>query len=208
MYKILLISLLLLAYSSKTSNQNAENNMENKSNLEYILLAGGCFWCVEAVFQNLNGVESVESGYCGGNTPNPSYEEVCSGETGYAEAVKIGFNPEIISLSDILEVFFATHDPTTLNRQGADIGTQYRSEIFYYNENQEKIIKNYIEFLEKEKVFDDKIVTKITSQSKFYKEENYHQNYYNNNKFQGYCRMVINPKLEKLKSKFSYKIKK
>jgi methionine-S-sulfoxide reductase len=180
----------------------------NDSTLEYITLGGGCFWCVEAVYQNLEGVEVVESGYCGGKTKNPTYREICTGNTGHAEVVRIGFRPEKIALNEILEVFFKTHDPTTLNRQGADVGTQYRSAIFYNNESQKQIAVDYINLLEKEKVFDNKIVTEITPMPEFYKAEDYHQNYYNENQNQPYCQMVINPKIEKLKKYFGNKLKK
>lgn len=170
-----------------------------------ITLAGGCFWCTEAIFQNLNGVNTVESGYMGGTSINPTYKEVCTGETGHAEVIKISFDSEVISYSDILEVFWNIHDPTTLNQQGNDVGTQYRSAIFYYDENQK-------EFAEKSKkeaysMFKNPIVTEITKAEVFYKAEDYHQNYYNDNSFQPYCAFVISPKLKKLRDKFQKKLK-
>ncbi|GAB1371763.1 peptide-methionine (S)-S-oxide reductase MsrA [Candidatus Kapaibacterium sp.] len=182
--------------------------MESPEKVSYIVLGGGCFWCVEAVFLNVDGVLSAESGYTGGKTKNPNYKDICTGSTGHAEVVKIGYDSTKISLVEILEIFFATHDPTTLNRQGADVGTQYRSAIFYNNESQRNTALEYISFLENEKAFDSKIVTEVTALPEFYKAEDYHQNYYNNNPYQGYCQFVINPKLQKLKSKFGNKLKK
>lgn len=175
--------------------------------IKTIYLAGGCFWCTEAVFQLLNGVESVTSGYTGGILKNPSYREITTGRTGHAEAIQIKFDSSKISFQEILEVFFSTHDPTTLNRQGYDIGTQYRSAIFYHNLEQKEIAENLIEALTNAKVFDKLIVTEVTKFDIFYKAEEYHQNYYNNNKTQGYCVAVINPKLEKFLKQFKSKLK-
>ncbi len=176
---------------------------------EIATFAGGCFWCTEAVFLELKGVESVTSGYIGGKSINPTYKEICTGETGHAEAIQIVFNPEIISFGELLELFFATHDPTTLNRQGADIGTQYRSEIFYHDDNQMDIAKKYIQLLNIDKTFGEGkvIVTRISPIETFYPAENYHQNYYNQNKSQGYCSYVITPKIEKLKTFYKSKLK-
>ena len=178
-----------------------------KQGMEVATFAGGCFWCTEAVFLEIKGVEKVVSGYIGGKTKNPTYKDICTGETGHAEAIQITFNPNEVAYEDLLEVFFATHDPTTLNRQGADVGTQYRSEIFYHSEAQKTKAENYIQLLEKEKLYDKKIVTKVSSASVFYNAEEYHQNYYNQNSSQGYCQMVIAPKLEKLRKYYKSKLK-
>jgi peptide-methionine (S)-S-oxide reductase len=164
--------------------------------MEKLTLGGGCFWCLEAVFQRINGVVSVESGYAGGEVGNPSYEEVCTGNTGHAEVIEITFNPEIISLNQLLDVFWAAHDPTTLNRQGADVGTQYRSVLFYRNEKQKQQIEESL--LKAQQKFKDKIVTQVVPFETFYKAEGYHQDFYNQNKGNGYCRIVIEPKLRKL----------
>lgn len=178
-----------------------------KEGMEIATFAGGCFWCTEAVFLEIKGVEKVVSGYIGGKTVNPTYKDICTGETGHAEAIQITFNPNEVAYEDLLEVFFGTHDPTTLNRQGADVGTQYRSEIFYHSEAQKTKAENYIQLLEKEKLYDKKIVTKVSSASVFYPAEDYHQNYYNQNSSQGYCQMVIAPKLEKLRKYYKSKLK-
>ena len=178
-----------------------------KEGMEVATFAGGCFWCTEAVFLEIKGVEKVVSGYIGGKTKNPTYKDICTGETGHAEAIQITFNPNEVAYEDLLEVFFAIHDPTALNRQGADVGTQYRSEIFYHSEAQKTKAENYIQLLEKEKLYDKKIVTKVSSASVFYNAEEYHQNYYNQNSSQGYCQMVIAPKLEKLRKYYKSKLK-
>jgi len=171
-------------------------------NTETAILAGGCFWCTETIFQQLKGVESVVPGYTGGNKENPTYKEVCTGETGHAEAVKIVFNSEIINFEQLLDVFFEIHDPTTLNRQGADVGTQYRSAVFYTNENQKEITENKIDKLNQMKFSKQKIVTEVIPFEQFYEAEDYHHDYYNNNTHQPYCRFVISPKVEKFNSKF------
>ena len=178
-----------------------------KEGMEVATFAGGCFWCTEAVFLEIKGVEKVVSGYIGGKTVNPTYKDICTGETGHAEAIQITFNPNEVAYEDLLEVFFGTHDPTTLNRQGADVGTQYRSEIFYHSEAQKTKAENYIQLLEKEKLYNKKIVTKVSSATVFYPAEDYHQNYYNQNSSQGYCQMVIAPKLEKLRKYYKSKLK-
>ncbi len=167
--------------------------------LEKATFGGGCFWCTEAVFQRLNGVKSVVPGYAGGDKPNPTYEEVCNGETGHAEVIQITFNPKEISYEKLLDVFWKSHDPTQLNRQGADIGTQYRSVIFYHNEKQRKIAEG--SKIKVSKQFKNPVVTSIEPLEKFYPAEDYHRNYYNRNKFAPYCLIVIRPKLEKLKLK-------
>ena len=179
-----------------------------KNTNETITLAGGCFWCIEAIFEDLKGVKSVVSGYSGGKISNPNYKDVSSGNTGHAEVVQITYNTNTISLEELLEVFFTLHDPTTLNRQGADEGTQYRSAIFYHNENQNNIAQKVIKTLNTNKVFDKPIVTEVTVFTKFYKAENYHQEYYELNKEQPYCKAVIKPKMDKLHKVFSDKLKK
>ena len=175
--------------------------------LEVATFAGGCFWCTEAVFLELNGVKTVVSGYIGGETINPTYKDICNGDTGHAEAIQITFDPNKISFGELLEIFFATHDPTTLNRQGNDIGTQYRSEIFYNNENQKDLAEAYIALMTRENTFGESIVTEVSPATLFYEAEDYHQNYYNQNKLQGYCSYVITPKVEKLKKIFKDKLK-
>jgi methionine-S-sulfoxide reductase len=184
------------------------NKMINPSNLDTITLGGGCYWCVEAVYENLNGVKSVVSGFSGGKTTNPTYREVCTGETGHAECVQITYDKTVTSLDEIFKVFFTVHDPTTLNRQGADEGTQYRSVIFYKNEEQKKAAQTIITALKKEKIYSSPIVTTLEPYTKFYKAEEYHQNYYENNKNKPYCRMVIQPKLEKFEKIFNDRLKK
>ncbi len=179
---------------------------QNNANLETAILANGCFWCTEAVFQRLKGVRSVVSGYTGGNIKNPAYREICTGRTGHAEAIKITFDPKEISFQELLEVFFATHDPTTLNRQGNDVGTQYRSEIFYTTEGQKRLAEQYIQFLEGEKVFSDPIVTAISEEKPFYVAEEEHHNYYNEHGLQPYCQFIINPKIKKLQKHFADKL--
>jgi peptide-methionine (S)-S-oxide reductase len=177
--------------------------MSQNINQETITLGAGCFWCTEAVFQRLKGVIRVESGYSGGKISNPTYKEVVSGLTGHAEVIQVTFDATMISLEKILEVFWKTHDPTTLNRQGADVGTQYRSAIFYHDEIQLNTATRLKQLLNSEKIWDKPIVTEITKFEKFYKAEDYHQNYFNNNPNQGYCQFVIVPKLEKFEKLFS-----
>ena len=182
--------------------------MELQNELEVATFAGGCFWCTEAVFLELDGVTKVVSGYIGGKTVNPTYKEICNGDTGHAEAIEITFDPKKITFGELLEIFFATHDPTTLNRQGADVGTQYRSEIFFHNAVQKQISEDYIALMTSENTFGKPIVTKISAASIFYVAEDYHQNYYNQNKTQGYCSFVITPKIDKLKKVYQDKLKK
>ncbi len=174
--------------------------------METVILAGGCFWCTEAVFQRLKGVHEVVSGYTGGTIKNPAYREICTGRTGHAEAIKITFDPKEISYQELLEVFFATHDPTTLNRQGNDVGTQYRSEIFYTTAAQKSQAESFISLLEKEQVFTAPIVTVVSGEKPFYKAEEDHQNYYNEHGSQPYCQFIIDPKIKKLTSKFADKL--
>jgi peptide-methionine (S)-S-oxide reductase len=172
-----------------------------------VTFASGCFWCVEAIFQNVKGVQKVVSGYSGGHVEDPSYEEVCTGTTGHAEACQITYDPKQISYAELLEVFWKTHDPTTLNQQGNDHGTQYRSAVFYHNEEQKKLAEHYKKELDVSGAFDAPIVTEITPYKNFYKAENYHQNYYNEHGIQPYCMLVIRPKVEKFKKVFKDKLK-
>jgi len=170
---------------------------------EQIVLGGGCFWCIEAVFRRVKGVLEAKSAYSGGKRPNPSYEQICSGATGHAEVVRVVYDADIITLREILDIFFEIHDPTTLNQQGADRGTQYRSVIYYENESQKGVIEEVIEH--HQKAFDKPIVTEVSELGAVYDAESYHQNYYNLNKAQGYCQVVIAPKLQKFMMKFSDK---
>jgi len=176
-------------------------------NREVATLAGGCFWCLEAVFEQLKGVETVESGYAGGATESPSYRDVCGGDTGHAEVVQVTFDPTVISYSDILDVFFATHDPTTLNRQGNDVGTQYRSAIFFHTPEQKQAAEAKIAELTSEGLFPRPIVTNTVALERFYKAEDYHQGYFRTNPAQPYCQYVISPKMAKFRRKFAHKLK-
>ncbi|KAA2217403.1 peptide-methionine (S)-S-oxide reductase MsrA [Maribacter flavus] len=174
--------------------------------MEVMTVGGGCFWCVEAIFQQVKGVEKVVSGYSGGDCPgHPTYREICSGRTGHAEVVKVTFDPKVISYEELLVIFMTTHDPTTLNKQGADVGTQYRSVVYYHNDEQKEIIDQVIKQLNP--YFDNKIVTEVSPAEIFYAAEDYHQNYYNENSSQGYCSLVITPKLNKLRKMYADKLK-
>ncbi len=211
---ILILFTIIFLSCNANSNQQKNSNMveditENISaeKLDTATFGAGCFWCVEAIFQQIKGVKSVKSGYTGGHVKNPSYKEVCSGTTGHAEVAQIIFNPDTVSFTKLLEVFFQTHDPTTLNKQGADIGTQYRSAIFYHSQEQKETAEKAIEKLTTENIFDKPIVTEVSKIGDFYPAEDYHQDYYNNNSEQGYCRIVITPKLEKFKKVFSDLVK-
>lgn len=177
------------------------------SHREVAILGGGCFWCLEAVYEQLIGVEKVESGYSGGTVDNPSYQQVCTGNTGHAEVVQITFDPQVVSFEELLEVFFTIHDPTTLNRQGADVGTQYRSVIFYHNEGQNATAERVIEKITAAGVWEDPIVTEVTPLTAFYRAEDYHQEYYRRNPGQGYCRVVIAPKVAKFRKQYLEKLK-
>ncbi len=170
---------------------------------EIATLGGGCFWCLEAVYDEVHGVESVESGYMGGSVEDPNYRSVCTGTTGHAEVVQVTFDPEIISFRDILEIFFVIHDPTTLNRQGSDVGTQYRSVIFVHSAEQEVVARGFIQELTEAKTFDDPIVTEVAKAGKFWIAEDYHQEYFARNPHQPYCMFVVNPKVAKFRAKFS-----
>jgi len=200
------VNSLSLEFLSEEELKKSKAEMNQK--MDTITLGGGCYWCVEAVYEMLKGVEKVESGFSGGQVKNPSYREVCNGTTGHAEVVQIVFDNTQTSLDEIFKVFFTVHDPTTLNRQGADVGKQYRSVIFYRNEEQRIAAKSIIEELNSQKVYDSPIVTQVAPFDVFYIAEAYHQNYYNQNKEQGYCRMVIQPKIEKFEKVFKDRLKK
>jgi peptide-methionine (S)-S-oxide reductase len=199
--------LICLLTSISMVGQNTTTTAK-ESKFETITLAGGCYWCVEAVYENLNGVKSAVSGFAGGKNANPSYEDVSTGRTGYAEVVQITYDKNTTNLDEIFKVFFTVHDPTTLNRQGADVGTQYRSAIFYKNQEQKMAAQKIINALTKAKIYDSPIVTTLEPLTKFYKAEDYHQNYYANNKNQPYCQMVIQPKMEKFEKLFKDRLKK
>jgi peptide-methionine (S)-S-oxide reductase len=181
--------------------------MQSNNHKDIATLAGGCFWCLEAVFKDLRGVEQVVSGYIGGSTPNPTYQQVCSGMTGHAEAVRLTFDPQVVSFRELLEVFFTIHDPTTLNRQGADVGTQYRSAIYYHSPEQQATAAEVIAGLNAADLWDAPIVTEVTAAPEFYPAEDYHQDYFERNPAQGYCRAVVAPKVAKFRSKFLAKLK-
>jgi len=178
------------------------------TNLQTATLAGGCFWCLEAVYDEIKGVHSVESGYAGGQMDNPTYRAVCNGDTGHAEVIQVHFDPNVVSYRDLLNVFFAIHDPTTLNRQGADVGTQYRSAIFYHDEEQKKIAEELIKDLNAQQIWDRPIVTEVTPLDKFYMAEDYHQEYFASNPYQPYCMAVVAPKVSKFRKHFLELLKK
>ncbi|HJR82000.1 MAG TPA: peptide-methionine (S)-S-oxide reductase MsrA [Anaerolineales bacterium] len=178
------------------------------TNLQTATLAGGCFWCLEAVYDEVKGVHSVESGYAGGHVDNPTYREVCNGTTGHAEVVQVKFDPNIVSYRDLLNVFFAIHDPTTLNRQGADVGTQYRSAILYHDDEQRKIAEELIRDLNAQQIWDRPIVTEVTKFDKFYMAEDYHQEYFARNPYQPYCQAIVAPKVSKFRKHFLDLLKK
>ena len=203
--------LLVAAFFMNACSQTAKNtSMENKNakpGLDTATFGAGCFWCVEAVFQQLKGVEKVTSGYSGGTTKNPTYKEVCSGETGAAEVCQIIYDPKVISFKEMLEAFWQTHDPTTYNRQGNDVGTQYRSAVFYHNEEQKELAEKYKKELDISGAFEKPIVTSMEKFESFYPAEDYHQNYYNSNQDAPYCSFMIKPKIDKFKKAFKDKIK-
>lgn len=206
--ELIIVSTFLL-FSIDTSGQETltKKEMEN-SKYETITLGAGCFWCVEAIFDRINGVISVTSGYSGGSVENPTYKEVCTGVTGHAEVVQVVYDPAKIPFAKILEIYFKTHDPTTLDQQGVDAGTQYRSVIFYHTEEQRKVAHEVKDLLDKSGIWKDPIVTAIELYRNFYKAENYHQDYFANNGKQPYCQMVINPKVEKFEKLFKEYLKK
>lgn len=215
MFLTILIAVLFTSCSFTNKEQSTIGGKVNKedmdkissSNLDTAVFGAGCFWCVEAIFQELKGVEAVESGYSGGSVENPTYKQVCTGTTGHAEVARIIFDPSVITYDELLDVFWTTHDPTTLNRQGADVGEQYRSVIFYLNDAQKESAEKSKQDVAP-KIWDDLIVTAIEPLTSFYIAEDYHQNYYNDNSGQSYCKFVINPKLEKFRKKFKEKLKK
>lgn len=217
MHYIVLISSFLSLFSCGSKEQSMYVKSENKEvspkqiimndTVQVATFAGGCFWCTEAIFLEVKGVKKIVSGYTGGFIKNPAYREVCNGTTGHAEGIQITFNPNEVAYEDLLEIFFATHDPTTLNKQGADVGTQYRSAIFYHSTEQKEKAERYIQFIEKEKLYPNPIVTKVEEAGPFYLAEDYHQNYYNLNKEQGYCQYVIAPKLDKLRKYYKSMLK-
>lgn len=215
-YKLQASCLVLLALSacaqsaekSKNSTTMSDKTSVNADNLDTATFGAGCFWCVEAVFQDLKGVESVTSGYAGGTTKNPTYADVCTGTTGHAEVAQIVYDPKQITFDELLEVFWKTHDPTTLNRQGADAGTQYRSVVFYHNEQQKQLTEKYKKEIDASGAYNKPIVTEVSPLTVFYKAEGYHQNYFNQNGNEPYCRFVIQPKVDKFKKVFGSKLKK
>lgn len=210
LYALAMALLTLSSCAQKNETTHPMTTTEKNNNdkdLETATFGSGCFWCTEAIFLNVDGVYSVESGYAGGKVKNPTYKEVCSGLTGHAEVVQIRFDPEEISYEEILEIFWQTHDPTTLNRQGADEGTQYRSVIFYHNEQQRKLAEFYKKKLEENRVYNDPVVTEISPLANYSRAEDYHQNYYNLNRSAPYCSYVIQPKLEKFRKVFAEKLK-
>ena len=211
---LLLSALLGLMASACSSPPSGVASTDLKSTAEMsttgsydtATFGGGCFWCIEAIFLELKGVKEVASGYSGGARENPTYEQVCSGATGHAEVVRVIYDPAVITYDELLEVFWSIHDPTTLNRQGADVGTQYRSVVFYHNEQQRVLAEGYKSKLNASGVFQDPVVTEISSLQNFYPAEKYHQNYYNENSSQPYCTFVIRPKMEKFRKVFSDKL--
>jgi peptide-methionine (S)-S-oxide reductase len=223
--RTILLLLLVVVAAAATSNSNIfrqlwpQPNTDNKeipmaetdqtapANRELATFGTGCFWCTEAVFQQLKGVEKVVSGYTGGKLPNPTYEDICTGLTGHAEVIQITFDPAVITFSELLEAFWYSHDPTTLNRQGNDVGTQYRSAVFYHNDVQRREAEHYKKQLDDSAAYSSPIVTEITAATTFYPAEQYHQNYYNDNPRQGYCSYIIRPKLEKFREAFAEKLK-
>ncbi len=190
-----------------TESPTVLESSEPPAGLARATFGGGCFWCTEAVFQQLKGVHSVASGYTGGSLKNPTYRQICTGTTGHAEAIQITFDPTVVSFADLLEIFWKTHDPTTRNRQGNDVGTQYRSVIFYHTDDQKHVAEDYKQKLDAAGVFAGPIVTEIVPATDFYRAEAYHQNYYAENSTQPYCQVIIGPKLEKLKKVFQSKLK-
>ena len=198
---------ILFIYLIPVSSMDIKHKTYMKENYEVATFGGGCFWCTEAIFERVRGVINVESGYSGGHTDNPDYRMVSSGSTGHAEVVQVTFDPEVVSFLELLEIFFKTHDPTTLNRQGADVGTQYRSIVLYHTEQQRELTLRTIKLLDSEGIWKDPIVTAVEPFERFYPAEAYHQEYYENNPNQGYCRLVINPKLSKLEKIFKEKLK-
>jgi peptide-methionine (S)-S-oxide reductase len=203
-----IIAFMLVAMAVKGQSNSNKSKMETSSQYETITLGAGCYWCVEAIYSRVNGVISVTSGYSGGHVENPTYQDVCTGTTGHAEVIQLVYDPKSIPFAKILEIYFKTHDPTTLNRQGGDAGTQYRSVIFYSTEEQKRVAEEVKAVLDKSGIWSDPIVTSIEPFRNFYKAENYHQDYFENNSKQPYCQMVINPKVEKFEKLFKDYLKK
>lgn len=203
----LLISLTACNKSKDNNNFKDQEIMETTTKLDTATFGSGCFWCSEAIFERVKGVHKVISGYAGGNVEKPTYEQVCTGKTGHAEVCQITFDPSIVSFEELLKIFWKTHDPTTLNRQGADAGTQYRSVIFYHSDEQKKLAEHYKLELDKSGAWENPIVTEISPLTKFFPAEDYHQNYFANNPTQGYCSFVIAPKVEKFEKVFKEKLK-
>jgi peptide-methionine (S)-S-oxide reductase len=193
--------------SKETTRSSADDSNSGGAGTAVATFGSGCFWCTEAVFLQLKGVTSVVSGYSGGAVENPTYDQVCSGTTGHAEVIQVTFDPQVVGYPELLEVFWKTHDPTTLNRQGNDVGTQYRSVVFYHDDTQRELAEHYKDKLNKSGIFDSPIVTEISAFTKFYAAEDYHQNYYAQNKWQPYCTYIIGPKLDKLRQVFGEKLK-
>ncbi len=205
-YLILLFVVSIHGYGD-VEKISGEINMVENDNLKKAIFGSGCFWCAEAVFEMVKGVHLVVSGYAGGTVENPTYEQVCSGSTGHAEVIQITYDPDIISYDELLQIFWKTHDPTTLNRQGNDVGTQYRSVIFYHDDEQKQLAEKYKKELDASGAWENPIVTEIVPLTNFYEAEDYHQDYYENNPYQGYCTFVIAPKLEKFEKVFKEKLK-
>jgi peptide-methionine (S)-S-oxide reductase len=205
--KSLLLTLLLASVTLMSAAQALTKNSSMEKSLALATFGSGCFWCTEAIFQRVTGVTKVESGYSGGKVKNPTYREICTGLTGHAEVVQLTYNPEEVSFDELLEIFWQTHDPTTLNRQGADVGTQYRSVIFYHTPEQKQRAEKFKQLLTTSGAYDRPIVTEISPFTEFYKAEDYHQNYYNLNGSASYCTYVIQPKLEKFQKAFKDKLK-
>ncbi len=211
MLKKVLITFCICVFSfhafSMAENLSKSNSMDTNVKYDTATFGGGCFWCIEAIFEQVKGVKEAVSGYAGGTVKGPTYDQVCSGNTGHAEVVRVVFDPEIISYKELLLIFFSSHDPTTLNRQGADAGTQYRSVIFYHHMQQKTTAEEMIKILTDQKVYENPIVTQLQPVTDFYPAEKYHQQYYENNASQPYCRIVINPKLEKFRKNFEKYLK-
>ncbi len=205
---LIMLFIIVVAFDGRAYYPSKTEPMRIDLDLEMATFGAGCFWCVEAIFENLEGVEKVESGYSGGGIKDPTYREVTSGKTGHAEVIQLTYNPNVVTYQELLEVFWQTHDPTTLNRQGADVGTQYRSVIFYHNLEQKELAEFYKNQLTEAGAFKDPIVTEIAPYEAFYVAEDYHQNYYSLNQSQPYCRVVIAPKLDKFKKAFADKLRK
>lgn len=206
---LLLCAGIIISFSIKTTKAvEKENVIMNDSNYKKATFGSGCFWCTEAIFERVKGVKHVESGYAGGHVNNPTYKQVCEGNTGHAEVIQLSYDPNEVTYDELLEIFWKTHDPTTINRQGNDVGEQYRSVVFYHDDEQKQKAEDYKKELSEAKIWDDPIVTEITSLSNYYKAEDYHQDYYENNTSQGYCSFVITPKVEKFEKIFKDKLKK